>query len=1129
MTPGEIEAETEEFFSAGADGYLIWQYSGFSPATGNYFENDPYSFFRDSDPEVCQALSVAGATYNNSTEIGVGVNIYGLGRNDKDQAVIRDHLSFLKNECGVKTIRVFAYAGSAPGLQKVVGVAREVGVQVIAAVGDYSNGGGGMPQGAPASWYQSPSAEYGNLLQQVASIQDPALYAIELANEPHCGDDPSAVSAYNAWAREYSNRIAAANSSVEISLGQMGHTPYCDRPGVNYAESNSQGAISICSAHYYGGEEKAFALEALAACPDGKPFYIGEAGWGGEAGNAQEDPYFLRSINGVSPGSPAYEASEDDRTQAIKTDLVKQGYEAMCSTPKLDIEAVFGGDDEAFRAVFGDTNEVIQRSVTSEQIVDLSNAQIPNLRGSEGTIFDSLEQYFAHYSREQQDSRLASGPFFFATSLKQQCTHKKQILRAAYNLCNELENPEACALDKKLPGVPFTWNSLYFETNNDNYCEDVEQRTKGLEEEDYPEDIKALIRTPLYMQDAYRLGFLVVSAELTDARFNNKFNFLREKTLTDENCGQFNFLGQTGNGSCYLPPHAVRIFAFRLPDTNMNRGLHEEYKDTHYYDAPQITRNIILSDDQRQQQVNSFIKRRDTYLEKTLAGQLAEPAQPPLINCDGQPSCETPLAKALVDMINAGITGDKYNALCGGNKELFSEDSGDITDPGGIGTFSEEQEYLWQTRQRLNEDGIFMKNNSENDGSQPGSAFSFLNVFDLNPNNAGNDKAQINAYLVTPQGEELHSVEQSLAGMFMTSNQIDIMNERVRDVSAQNIAEEQRISRFWELAGIKYTHSTPKSEYQFNAPPPYCGAYIDESSDQSTPINAITEGDAGTTSEGGDSVIPGECRTSAELTIIDQSKDPNQEESLNPRILGGVWGWVTRKAQQSLYPRGTIGWEYYESCKTTQDFLLGRCGDENVSSPEGDVGVANGEVACLGAENSVYTPEGATEQERLDNVKDLVRQVARETDTPPDLLWGVLNIEGSPFLRRVRAGQPFECAELVNSCGAVGPMQIIHGGCYQANGGTCSSGLPPSAFEALDRSPEAIGSNICNIKEALTFAAEDYLSNSGRFASYTPEQRAGLYHGYGGASADGSQNCGGEVQGCNGLNYCECATQGFSL
>ena len=862
-------------------------------------------------------------------------------------------------------------------------------------------------------------------------------------------------------------------------------------------------------------------------------------------GLGDRDPYFLYPIDGITPGDnfdpdamSRTSTQDDDQTRIIKRDLVHQGYQALCSTPKLDLEVMFGGDEEAFRAVFGPTNSRsdFARTPVSQQIVDLTNIQVPNFRGSEESIFDSLEQYYAHYNREentQTGDALNSGPLFFATSLEQQCKQKKQILSAAHNLCQMLEDPTRCALNKPIPDTNFSWESLYQETKNTNYCDNISDNRDS-------DAALALKNVPLYLHDAYRLGFLVVSAELTDARFTQKYNFLREEGVAGGegvDCAPSgNFLAtNTGDASCFIPKHAVRIFAFRLPDIAMNRDLHKEDNPIHYNDATQLTRNLLLSKSQQSNYENEFVTRRNAYLDAVNA-KVADDEKK-VIDCQGQPSCDTPLGKALVDMINAGITADPYATegdLCGANKEFdpLTEDSGDIAVPGGIGESPDDPEAILKARESLNNAGVYAKNNEEEDDAKvPGSEFSFLNVMDLNPNNQGNDKAQINAYLVTPQGEELGAVEETLASFFMSAGDQAYRDLQMRDGAASQIPEEDRVPRFWELGGAKYTHTTPKAEFTFTAPPPYCGAYTQEGNltgeDQNN-LPAITESDA-QGDVGEEVVIPGECRISGELSIIDKSRDPNQEESLMPRILGGGFGWVTHRLQQSLFPRGSNGWDYYQSCETTQDFLLGRCGNESETGPGDGAETSGDTLACLGAENSVYTPEGATEQERLDNVKDLVRQVARETDTPPDLLWGVLNIEGSPFLRRVRAGQPFECAELVNSCGAVGPMQIIHGGCYQANGGTCSSGLPPSAFEALDRSPEAIGSNICNIKEALTFAAEDYLSNSGRFASYTPEQRAGLYHGYGGASADGSEACGGEVQGCNGLNYCECATQGFSL
>jgi hypothetical protein len=255
-----------------------------------------------------------------------------------------------------------------------------------------------------------------------------------------------------------------------------------------------------------------------------------------------------------------------------------------------------------------------------------------------------------------------------------------------------------------------------------------------------------------------------------------------------------------------------------------------------------------------------------------------------------------------------------------------------------------------------------------------------------------------------------------------------------------------------------------------------------------------------------------------DCTIEGQVEINEPENDYSPRILGAAWGWVTQRVQQSLHAIGSPAWEYYESCETTEDFLLGRCGRDEPTSEDFDTD--DEQLACLGAPNTTLTPpNGSTFAERKAYLAAEIQDLAQQNNIEPELLWGILNIEGSPYLRAVLNGETIRCAELLNTCGAVGPMQIIHSECVEQTG-VCRNANVNYLSTQLDRS----GEDLCSLEGSVSFAAGEFLSSS---SGETAEQRAGRYHGFPEASSNGAQNCGGPVDGCNGLNYCQCAAYGF--
>ena len=276
-----LKSQISQFFDAGAEGYLLWQYSGNRKI--NPLENDPYSFFKDSP--VCQAMSEIKNQFSGKF---LGVNVHSLAR--YNEATIRDHLSYLSSSCGTSVVRIWGTPDRADPakLKSFLDIATNYGIKVIIALADYSNSNGDILPASvhsnPASWYQDGYKQF--YLPHVQAVvttigNHPSLFTYELANEPHCDGHSDCPPVYNQWVATVSSAIKSINPSARVSIGQMASqsTTLGDSPqNGDYQKSNSASNITLTSAHFYNDSERQSALMALSQANSlGKAFYIGEA------------------------------------------------------------------------------------------------------------------------------------------------------------------------------------------------------------------------------------------------------------------------------------------------------------------------------------------------------------------------------------------------------------------------------------------------------------------------------------------------------------------------------------------------------------------------------------------------------------------------------------------------------------------------------------------------------------------------------------------------------------------------------------------------------------------------------------------------------------------------------------
>jgi len=904
-----LSGEIDTFFAAGAKGYLVWQYSG---DRGAEFENDKYSFFRGT-PEgdaICGVLKEKASTYPDNF---VGVNMWSAG-DPKHTGKFSTHLNYLNKSCGVTVVRIFAKAGAGDGVKAALDAASGTGVKLIVAIGDYSNGGGGMPQGASASWYASGYQEYETFLNQVKqkAAGNPNLYGYELANEPHCGGDPNAVSAYVGWVRRFT---AALSGAPNIGIGQMANTPACDNPeNGDFVQSNSVSGITMASAHYYNSIEKEKALKAAAVTPSNAFFYIGEAGWGNDSG--PKSLYYIYPIKGLSEvgfyndsinngaGSAVPPTEVQRISNTIVTDLAQQGYEATCTTPAFEIKSSPPIPDKYKPFIEPEVR------LNSKLVVDLSGSKYPLWRSAgDDSLFSSLENYwgFLNPFTDPLDpftdpldptASLESATIYSLLTPLQKCQQKIKILQATEALCSRLANPSTCALYQSIPGSSkYNIRSIRSAFEGQLSCEDV---ADGTYTGDQKELVDAVMRVPLYLNKAYRLAFLVVVTELQPEENGTFFNFLRRDPLAGSQ-----------------PRQEVKVVAFRIPDTGTNKNI--DPATPGYYQDPFALTQAVLTETETQLKNIADFKAIQSAIPTSVGGNRIDCSPIPGTNPLQNPTaCEDPLSKALIDFVNkAPIQNAEY---CGNidPNAISSETASQIADDAGItkgltkldpaastqtptpGTPADPETLTSKGVTFIAEDSKPNYNvlrslfsNVTGQTAAPSKAeFNFLSKIKTQVNNQGNP-SKVTTYLVYPVGYDLEKMEASVIGLFDEKGIDDYVARRQKEI-------DRPFQEYVELNAATFAFEGGKDERRvFDAE--LCQREAQQAAAANRAIN------------------PDNCLA----TVIIGTNDSQYDRQ--PRVAGGLLGDIMRTVQLALHTTGTAAHDFILSCKTTEDFLTGKC------------------------------------------------------------------------------------------------------------------------------------------------------------------------------------------------------------
>lgn len=815
-------------------------------------------------------------------------------------------------------------------------------------------------------------------------------------------------------------------------------------------------------------------------------------------------PYYIYPINSLQDAL-TQSLSAQAAGASISEELIKQGYEVSCTAP----EGLFRASMENYKdyeQYVGPLTQLGNQTVSFSENVDYSDVSYPLFRASQpaNSVNDSIEAHFGYLETDPNlneiGSETQSASIYRLLTVEQQCNYQKKILTTIDAMCNKLQDPSSCALYQPIPNSTYTTQTLHQALQSNDVSCDVLSRKNATPEEQ--KIYQALQNTPLYLDKAYRMGFVVFTAQ--------------QRGSIDLNNNGWDFLFNRGQNPDGQPEHEVRVVAFRLPDIGTNK---DAESDIYYEDPLKITQNLLTPPGAQQQKEQEYKEKRDEFTaDAQIASTYSFPTTEALINCSG-PACEDPLSRALVNLINSGT--DNFDETC----QLNEQDRQRL-----INEFEESSEI--ETKGTINTEGVSNTPDSPENGLGTffKNSFQFLtNIFQrpeeskvdpqafkisgdtiINPDRYANgafiSAAKFNTFLIYPVGYEYDQVVDALAGSIKTVQELEEFNDP------------EQVEPYFMLSDISQGFESEVKKTEYGVP-----QGLGDCAQPQPVLDPVTGALI--------PAVPGSCAKTIEYKTIGYLNDNDGDDSTDsidfePRIKGGLLGQVMRDIQLSLRRVGSQAWYYIESCQNTEEFLLGKCDEDaaNRSRDADDLAGQCGELYGSGGTNPTMTVYDREQTFR--KVVAAARKVAPASEAKrfAQTLWGVLEIEGSPYLRVMRtvadgSTDEIACAETINSCGAVGPLQIIQGACV-------TNSCPYSDLAYL-RSFER-PADLCNIDEALDWTAENLWNQYDASIADDDERHAAMAGSHAGLGRCDEDFSAQPIGGCNALSYCDCASFGFS-
>jgi hypothetical protein len=737
-----------------------------------------------------------------------------------------------------------------------------------------------------------------------------------------------------------------------------------------------------------------------------------------DAYNAEQDQFYIHPIKGLNR-SLGSSGGVDLNLKTIRDDLIDQGYEARCATPGFKIELTQDGKDwmadyvEQFPpgAVFGGYENYYIRTRTSGPpgignyvrswlAVDYREVQTPVFRDVSDKRFltTSLEEFFGFKDtviQENTKAELNSAAINSLLTNQQRCEASVRILLKQEEMCNKLVNPSACALySRPVPQTNYTIKTMLDEYKALASVPHPDIQPVPLPAYTDPITIEAVcdtvvstdwnetarqgfLNTPLTIDRAYRLAFLVTTIELKHPTYASMFNFYIHPNE-----------GPVGGPS--KPDDAILVNAFKVPDiltTTQEEvvGLSSS-GNTPWMDSSKLTRNSLITE-KKQVSYAATASAKKAELQ-TAANWYDTHAQTSsdeifcLVGAStsgiGPPECKDELGKAVIDIVNAQTSSrvtTKYN-----NKidpecpELVKEPATSVLDFGGFG--SEEfvknppaqllytQEFGAELLHNIfevpdkNQDPTgeldathqvepkgesnpsfaeTWKPGDPDDGENPlGSPrdWGLKSLFHVTDRTYPNfpysgccDEREVKHFLVYPVGYDMETVQEVLAGTFFTTDQIEGITTAAEEFDRIQLSGDKI-----EFTGGTRDHTFSDDRIEppnWNGQPGMIpvgqgGGVYDIDSCQKVYQQVCSGTDPVTgLPTGCQDVLIGynlPCERTFGWDIL--QKGP----SLSAGLVGGRFGFWLREVQKGLNTKVGTAREYLDSCVTVEQFLTGRCG-----------------------------------------------------------------------------------------------------------------------------------------------------------------------------------------------------------
>ncbi|MBP7842985.1 hypothetical protein KA017_03190 [Candidatus Woesebacteria bacterium] len=667
--------------------------------------------------------------------------------------------------------------------------------------------------------------------------------------------------------------------------------------------------------------------------------------------DADETMFYLSPIRNVIDSGTLQRT-----TEKLRKELALQGYQAYCATEGVKIEPEYD-TQEKISKYLEQYSEPKILEMDAVETLNMAGAQYPLWRDvtNKQFLLTSLEEYFGFrdvYVAHPSETILRSSPINSLLTEPQLCVQGWRNLVAQQLACERLTNPGECELlTRKIPQLAFSSNTnapgnqdtvITLLDKLSSYEPKYREGTavegcKALTTTDRTANqalLQGLINTPTYFDRSYRYGFLVAVIHSKDPGTSSGniatkiFNFFTNKTRS------------------LTPRDEVLVAAFKIPDIGTNKGGGDDTGSQFWSDPLDLTRKLLQTNEKNKTHEDvDRPNKRQTILDQAV-GAATQGVGSKIYCADGNnatSSCQNELTKALTDIINGSAEGCGDAEVVSVIKDIagldnpeepygkvFNADNGkevmlnlffdDLTHP-ELGSGKQTNPQVAKT-------------------DDPAEKLKSLFTISNDTWSPAVDSTTADFYIVYPMGFELNAVETAMKSAFFTKAQLTALETQNTVAGFQMTGQEIGLSS--GSVGFSYPDKVKTAAGE-------CGY---------SGIDPITQ-----------QPIPKPCdETEVSITV--------SQDSANVGILGGSLGFWMRKIQLQLNTRTSDAWKYFDSCKTTEEFLLGKCtgggivagGDEldSVAQCNGGPRITSGETAehvdttgtgaCVGKLTRLYVP-----------------------------------------------------------------------------------------------------------------------------------------------------------------------------